>query len=211
MKKAVLYLSIALIVVPDIAIAQQGGRPPSGGSARPSPSTRPAPAPSRPGGSAQPSRPSGPSTQPSRPGGSNNQPSRPDTSQPSRPGGSPNQPNRPGGPSPQPSRPGGPSVQPPRPGNPGQPHRPGAGRPPNFRPIHGPAFRYPRGYSYRRWTVGLFLPAIFFSTAYYYDDYWRMGLGAPPYGYRWIRYGPDMLLVDVRSRRVVDVVYGAFY
>jgi Ni/Co efflux regulator RcnB len=38
-----------------------------------------------------------------------------------------------------------------------------------------------------------------------------MGLGAPPYGYRWIRYGPDMLLVEVRSRRVVDVVYGAFY
>ncbi|WP_278393975.1 RcnB family protein [Sphingobium yanoikuyae] len=211
MKKAVLYLSIALIVVPDIAIAQQGSRPPSGGGARPSPSTRPAPAPSRPGGSTQPSRPSGPSTPPSRPGGSNNQPSRPGTSQPSRPGGSPNQPNRPGGPSTQPSRPGGPSVQPPRPGNPGQPHRPGAGRPPNFRPIHGPAYRYPRGYSYRRWTVGLFLPAIFFSTAYYYDDYWRMGLGAPPYGYRWIRYGPDMLLVEVRSRRVVDVVYGAFY
>ena len=51
MKKAVLYLSIALIVVPDIAIAQQGGRPPSGGGARPSPSTRPAPAPSRPSGS----------------------------------------------------------------------------------------------------------------------------------------------------------------
>ncbi len=48
MKKAVLYLSIALIVVPDIAIAQQGSRPPSGGGARPSPSTRPAPPPHAP-------------------------------------------------------------------------------------------------------------------------------------------------------------------
>ncbi len=91
------------------------------------------------------------------------------------------------------------------------PHRPGAGRPPNFRPIPGPAFRYPHGYRYRRWTVGLFLPAVFFSSYYYYNDYWRLGLGAPPYGYRWVRYGPDLLLVEVRSRRVVDVVYGAFY
>ncbi|MBT2243343.1 RcnB family protein [Sphingobium sp. BHU LFT2] len=211
MKKAVLYLSIALIVVPDIAIAQQGGRPPSGnGGARPSPSTRPAPAPSRPGGSAQPSRPGGPSTQPSRPGASRPQPPRPvqPSPGPGQPGGPAVQPPRPGGPSPQPPRPGGPGVQPPRPG---QPHRPGAGRPPNFRPIPGPAFRYPHGYRYRRWTVGLFLPAVFFSSYYYYNDYWRLGLGAPPYGYRWIRYGPDLLLVEVRSRRVVDVVYGAFY
>lgn len=201
MKKAILYLSIALIVVPDIAIAQQGGRPPSGGGARPSPSTRPAPAPSRPGG---------PSTQPSRPGASRPQPPRPGQPSPGpgQPGGPAVQPPRPGGPSPQPPRPGGPGVQPPRPG---QPHRPGAGRPPNFRPIPGPAFRYPHGYRYRRWTVGLFLPAVFFSSYYYYNDYWRLGLGAPPYGYRWIRYGPDLLLVEVRSRRVVDVVYGAFY
>ncbi|WP_375188472.1 RcnB family protein [Sphingobium yanoikuyae] len=210
MKKAILYLSIALIVVPDIAIAQQGGRPPSGGGARPSPSTRPTPAPSRPGGSVQPSRPGGPSTQPSRPGASRPQPPRPGQPSPGpgQPGGPAVQPPRPGGPSPQPPRPGGPGVQPPRPG---QPHRPGAGRPPNFRPIPGPAFRYPHGYHYRRWTVGLFLPAVFFSSYYYYNDYWRLGLGAPPYGYRWIRYGPDLLLVEVRSRRVVDVVYGAFY
>lgn len=202
MKKAVLYLSIALIVVPDIAIAQQGNRPPTGnGGARPSPSTRPAPAPSRPGG---------PSTQPSRPGASRPQPPRPGQPSPGpgQPGGPAVQPPRPGGPSPQPPRPGGPGVQPPRPG---QPHRPGAGRPPNFRPIPGPAFRYPHGYRYRRWTVGLFLPAVFFSSYYYYNDYWRLGLGAPPYGYRWVRYGPDLLLVEVRSRRVVDVVYGAFY
>ncbi|MBO9525889.1 MAG: RcnB family protein [Sphingobium yanoikuyae] len=211
MKKAVLYLSIALIVVPDIAIAQQGNRPPSGnGGARPSPSTRPGPAPSRPGGSVQPSRPGGPSTQPSRPGASRPQPPRPGQPSPGpgQPGGPAVQPPRPGGPSPQPPRPGGPGVQPPRPG---QPHRPGAGRPPNFRPIPGPAFRYPHGYRYRRWTVGLFLPAVFFSSYYYYNDYWRLGLGAPPYGYRWVRYGPDLLLVEVRSRRVVDVVYGAFY
>ncbi|WIA54976.1 RcnB family protein [Sphingobium sp. WTD-1] len=208
MKKAILFLSTALLILPDMALSQPQHRPPSGGgSARPpGPSARPSPRPSRPGGSVQPSRPGGGgSVQPSRPGGPN----------PGRPGGGGPTPSRPGGdghhgrPPTQPGRPGGP--HPGRPGDYRPPHHPGAGRPPNFRPIPGPAFRYPHGYRYRRWTVGLFLPAVFFSSYYYYNDYWRLGLGAPPYGYRWVRYGPDLLLVEVRSRRVVDVVYGAFY
>ena len=47
-----------------------------------------------------------------------------------------------------------------------------------------PAYRYPRGYSYRRWRVGLLLPAIFFSNAYYYNNYTVFGFGSPPRGYR---------------------------
>ncbi|HWK36849.1 RcnB family protein [Sphingomonas sp.] len=143
---------------------------------------------------------------------------------PVRPGGPQVHPNRPGqgGPQVQPPRPGGPQVQRPqpqpprppavvRPPRPQPPHRPGAGRPPSFRPIHGPQFRYPRGYRYRRWTVGLLLPALFLSNSYYYNNYAAMGIGAPPPGYRWVRYGPDLLLVQTRTRRVVDVIYGAFY
>jgi len=38
-----------------------------------------------------------------------------------------------------------------------------------------------------------------------------MGLEPPPRGYRWVRYGPDLLLVNIRTRRVADVIYGAFY
>jgi Ni/Co efflux regulator RcnB len=98
-----------------------------------------------------------------------------------------------------------PVARPPRP-----PHRPGF-RPPNFRPIHGPAFRYPRGYRYRRWTVGLLLPSLFLSNNYYYDDWYGLGFGPPPPGYRWVRYGPDLLLINIRTRRVADVVYGVFY
>ena len=98
-----------------------------------------------------------------------------------------------------------------RPPPPTGPYRPGAGRPPSFRPIHGYPYRYPRGYRYRRWSVGLLLPAIFLTSAYYYDNYYALGLGGPPYGYRWVRYGPDLLLVELGSGRIVDVIYGAFY
>jgi len=127
-------------------------------------------------------------------------------------------PGQPGNGSPgvRPERPGngGPSIQPTRPGRPSRPqppHRPGAGRPPNFRPIHGPSFHYPRGYRYRRWTAGLLLPRIFLSQAYYYSNYAALGVGPPPPGYRWVRYGPDLLLVSMASGRIADVIYGAFY
>jgi Ni/Co efflux regulator RcnB len=91
------------------------------------------------------------------------------------------------------------------------PHRPGSGRPPNFRPIHGSPYRYPQGYRYRRWAVGGVLPLLFLSSAYFYDDYGRLGLEGPPYGYRWVRYGPDLLMVEVGTGRIADVIYGAFY
>jgi Ni/Co efflux regulator RcnB len=91
------------------------------------------------------------------------------------------------------------------------PHRPGTGRPPGFRPVPGPRWRYPPGYRYRRWSIGVVLPSMFLTPTYYYDDYWRMGLEGPPWGYHWVRYGPDLLLVENRTGRIEDVIYGAFY
>jgi Ni/Co efflux regulator RcnB len=76
--------------------------------------------------------------------------------------------------------------------------------------MHWRPFHYPHGYAYRRWTIGLFLPHLFLSTAYYFDSYTRMGLEPPPPGYRWVRYGPDLLLVQTRTGRIADVIYGAF-
>ena len=52
---------------------------------------------------------------------------------------------------------------------------------------------------------------MFLSNAYYFNDWNLLGLGPPPYGYVWVRYGPDLLLVDRRSGRIADVIYGAFY
>lgn len=77
--------------------------------------------------------------------------------------------------------------------------------------VHGPVFRYPPGYAYRLWTTGAILPPIFLTAPYFYDGYAPLGLGAPPPGYRWVRYGSDLLLVNVVTGRVADVVDGVFY
>jgi Ni/Co efflux regulator RcnB len=84
-------------------------------------------------------------------------------------------------------------------------------RPTSFHRVHVSAFRYPRGYSYRRWGIGSILPRLFLSSLYYWNDYGALGLGAPPPGYVWVRYGPDLLLVNRYNGRIADVIYGAFY
>jgi Ni/Co efflux regulator RcnB len=68
-----------------------------------------------------------------------------------------------------------------------------------------------RGFSYRRWAIGVTLPSLFLSSAYYYNNFAMLGLEPPPPGYRWVRYGPDLLMVEVFTGRIVDVIYGAFY
>ena len=72
-------------------------------------------------------------------------------------------------------------------------------------------FIYPRGWGYRRWVVGAILPPIFLAPDYFYADWAAAGLTPPPPGYQWVRYGPDLLLVDVSTGQVVDTVYGVFY
>lgn len=114
----------------------------------------------------------------------------------------------------------------PRPTNRPPAHRPPAAARPPYGPrpphrflsgggwrhsIHAPVFRYPAGFAYRSWVTGAILPPVFLSGSYFYDDYATLGLGPPPAGYRWVRYGPDLLLVNVVSGRVADVVDGVFY
>jgi len=80
-----------------------------------------------------------------------------------------------------------------------------------FRPIRAGAYRYPNGWGYRRWGIGLVLPSILFGSAYYYSSWDSFGAYPPPPGDRWVRYGPDLLLVNIRTGRVDDAIYGAFY
>ena len=72
-------------------------------------------------------------------------------------------------------------------------------------------YRYPSGYGYRRWNDGQVLPFLFLTQSYFFNDYANYGFGPPPYGYVWVRYGPDLLLVSRRTGRIRDVIYGVFY
>jgi Ni/Co efflux regulator RcnB len=83
------------------------------------------------------------------------------------------------------------------------------GRP--FNRVHLAPFIYPRGWAYRRWVIGAVLPPLFLGPAYYYDGWAALGLPPPQPGFQWVRYGPDLLLVNVATGQVVDTVYGAFY
>ncbi len=76
---------------------------------------------------------------------------------------------------------------------------------------HGPEYRYPPGFAYRRWSIGERLPLLFLAPAYFFSDYAALGLDPPPYGYEWVRYGPDLLLVQLGTGQVVEVVPGAIY
>ena len=67
------------------------------------------------------------------------------------------------------------------------------------------------GWAYRRWAVGGILPPLFLVRDYWYADWAALGLAAPEPGFQWVRYGPDLLLVNVSTGQVVDVAYGVFY
>ncbi len=75
----------------------------------------------------------------------------------------------------------------------------------------GGEWRQPRGYYYRPWFYGQVLPFGWFSAQYYINDYYDYDLPVPPYGYEWIRNGPDALLVDIGNGEVVSSVPNAFY
>ena len=77
--------------------------------------------------------------------------------------------------------------------------------------VHLAPFVFPPGYAYRHWGVGMALPALFLAPAYFYADWAALAVPPPQPGFQWVRYGPDLLLVNVTTGEVVDAVYGVFY
>ena len=67
------------------------------------------------------------------------------------------------------------------------------------------------GYYNRRWRFGEFLPFGWFASSFWISDWGDYDLPVPPYGYEWVRVGPDALLVDTYTGEVVSSVYGLFY
>lgn len=68
-----------------------------------------------------------------------------------------------------------------------------------------------RGYSYSRISIGFYLDSLFFGSRYWINDPWQYRLPAVYGPYRWVRYYDDVLLVDIYSGEVVDVIYDFFW
>lgn len=71
-------------------------------------------------------------------------------------------------------------------------------------------YRYPSDLPYRFYRRGDTLPMSALVDAYFIYDFLALGLMEPPYGDRWVRFGPDALLVDPRTGQVLDVIYGVY-
>ena len=78
------------------------------------------------------------------------------------------------------------------------------------RRYHWNSYQRPSGWYYRRWTYGMILPSFFWGRQYWIDSYWNYGLSDPPYGYVWVRYGDDALLVNVENGDILRVIYGLY-
>lgn len=69
-----------------------------------------------------------------------------------------------------------------------------------------------RHWTYRPVRVGYRLDPAFYGSRYYIDNYGMYHLQAPHSRWlRWIRYGNDLLLVNIRTGRVLDVVHYRFW
>jgi Nickel/cobalt transporter regulator len=74
----------------------------------------------------------------------------------------------------------------------------------------GGAWVGPRGYRWHPVRVGYRFDPVFYGRSYWIDPY-RYHL-RPVAGYqRWVRYGRDVLLIDTRNGRVLEVNSGFFF
>lgn len=69
----------------------------------------------------------------------------------------------------------------------------------------------PRGMRYRPITVGYTFQPAFYSSRYQLTNYNAYRLPNPGYNHRWVRYGNDAVLVDIRSGRALRVISGFFW
>lgn len=68
-----------------------------------------------------------------------------------------------------------------------------------------------RGYSYSRARIGIRLGSSFYGSRYWINDPWRYRLPEVYGPYRWVRYYDDVLLVDIYTGEVVDVIHDFFW
>lgn len=72
-------------------------------------------------------------------------------------------------------------------------------------------YRAPYGYYARAWGFGDFLPRPWFERSYWLLNFLDFDLPYPPPGFVWVRVGPDAIMIDEYSGRIVQVVHGIFW
>ena len=85
----------------------------------------------------------------------------------------------------------------------------------SYRSTHRSAFqrgRYsaPPGLHYRAIKAGYRFAPAFYADRYWLSNYNTYRLPNPGYGHRWVRYGNDVVLVDVRSGIAVQILSAFF-
>lgn len=68
-----------------------------------------------------------------------------------------------------------------------------------------------RDRNYSRISIGFSLGSGYYGSRYWINDPWQYRLPAAYGPYRWVRYYDDVLLVDLRNGRVVDVIRDFFW
>jgi len=66
-------------------------------------------------------------------------------------------------------------------------------------------------FRYSQWNTGSQLRPSYYAPRYYINDYQRYRLSRPGPNLRWVRHYNDVLLVNVRTGRVVQVNRGFFW
>lgn len=74
-----------------------------------------------------------------------------------------------------------------------------------------PAYVGPRGYRYRPVVVGHRFEPVYYGRRYVIADPWRYRLPRATGYQRWVRYGNDVVLVNIRTGRVIQVYDGFFW
>ena len=62
------------------------------------------------------------------------------------------------------------------------------------------------GFRYRAFSPGIRITSGYYAPRYYINDYARYRLPRPGFNQRWVRHYNDVLLVNVRGGRVIDVI-----
>jgi Ni/Co efflux regulator RcnB len=84
----------------------------------------------------------------------------------------------------------------------------------DYRRAHRDVYRGGRWnapFRYRAWNTGSRIDARYYNSRYYINDTYRYRLPRPGWNQRWVRHYNDVLLIDVRSGRVLTVHRGFFW